>query len=228
MARTRLARHPYNRRRRSKDFKTTTTPARARNTTKRIDTHVSYLRRRAIYTTPQLAVENDSTTNTSPERQANDRLTTNGGSLPHLTDRGCIRIVLEDRGQTKLLGQSRRQSKSIETRKVWRLHDGTFLNLHSPTNDERNCRTLCRLLKFANRRHDRINNRPRVFDLRRVLFEPRVNSAVLIDDGGTEVRPAKISSENQFPIRNISVPHTAPTRLSVSQHSSHARCSWQV
>src|SRR6185503_8585157 len=80
IARARLTRHAHNRRRRSKDFKTTTTPARTRNTTKRIDTHVSNLSRRAIHTTPQLAVENDSTTDTSPERQANDRLTTNGGS----------------------------------------------------------------------------------------------------------------------------------------------------
>src|SRR5262249_3663205 len=113
----------------------------------------------------------------------------------------------------------------IETRKIRRLHNHAFLDLHGSGNNERHCGDLSRLLKFVNSSHDRVNNRIRVFSLRRVLFEPSVNTPLLIDGGGTEGRPTQISSENQFSIRIIRVSHTVPKRLSVSQHSSHAQYS---
>src|ERR1044072_5614279 len=92
---TRLTRHPHDRRRRRKNFQTTATATRTRNTTKRIDTHVSNLSRSAVNTTPQFPVENDAATDTRAKCQTDDRLTTDGRALPHLPARRRIRIVLE-------------------------------------------------------------------------------------------------------------------------------------
>ena len=44
--------------------------------------------------------------------------------------------------------------------------------------------------------HNRVNYRIRIFALRSILLEPRLNSPLLIDGGGTQVRPTEISSEN--------------------------------
>ncbi len=184
IARARLTRHSHDRRRGGKNFQTTTTAARTRNAAKRIDAHVSNLSRRAIHTAPQLAIENYAAADAGAERHADNRLATDGRALPHLADSGSVRIVLENRRQTKLLGQSSRETKAIETRKIWRLHDRAFFNVYRTGHYKRDSRYLVCVsifLKFVNCRDDRVNYRVRIPNLRRILLEPRLNSTLLID-----------------------------------------------
>src|ERR1043165_126085 len=104
ITRTRFTRHAYNRSRRGKDFETTATAARTGDTAKRIDAHVSDLRRRTVDATPQLPIENYAAADARAECDADDRLAADGRALPHLADCSGVRVVLEKRGEVELFG----------------------------------------------------------------------------------------------------------------------------
>jgi hypothetical protein len=155
------------------------------------------LRGRAIHSTPQLTIEYDSTTNTGPKRDADDRVASDRCTLPHLTHRRRIGIVLEHRGDVKLFRQSRAEREPIETRKIWRLHYRTICNVHCARYDQRDRGYFINTSAFMNGRDDCVHDRICVVLLRRVLLEATPDFSFLIDCRGTQVRPAEIGGEDQ-------------------------------
>src|SRR6185503_4653356 len=99
--------------------------------------------------------------------------------------------------------------KSVETRKIWRLHNRAFLHFYCSRNDQRHRRyLLCtfRLLGFANSSDNRVDDRARILRLWRVLLEAKLDLPFVIDRRGAQVRAAEIGSEDQSGIALLSHP----------------------
>src|SRR5438552_561663 len=91
----RLARQAHDRGRGSVYLKATDAAAATLHSSERINADVTDLARSAVSAAPKLAVENDSTAYAGAKCQTNDRTTTAPCALPHLTEGGSIRIVLD-------------------------------------------------------------------------------------------------------------------------------------
>src|SRR6266571_7056221 len=101
-----LARHTNDRRRRSINFQTAKVTAFALHATKWLNARVTDLACGSVRTAPQLAVENNAATNSSAQRQTNNRPPTARCALPHLAERCGVRIVFDQDGTPKLSFQS--------------------------------------------------------------------------------------------------------------------------
>src|SRR6185503_13460912 len=91
--------------------------------------------------------------------------------------------------------------KSIEARKIWRLHHRPFLDFHRSRDDERHRRyllsTASLLLGLANSSDNCIDDRARIRRLWRVFLETKLNLSLVIDSRGAQVRATEIGSEDQ-------------------------------
>src|SRR5260370_7946078 len=119
----RLTRHADDRCRRGINFQTTTAAAGTRDAAEWIDTHVSNLCRWIIHSAPKLSLQNDAAPNSGPQRHTDNRAPSASGSLPHLTHRGGVGVVLKNRGPAQFPGQSIGDPKSIKTGQVRRSYD---------------------------------------------------------------------------------------------------------
>ena len=171
------------------------------------------LRRPAIHPAPQLAVENYPATDTRAERDADDSFATNCRSLPHLANCRRVRIVLEIAGRSSCsvsAAASRNPSRHGTFGAVTTEPSSTLMVPGTTRRQPRSQRRI--LLEFVNGSNNRVNNRVRVFDLRRVLFEPRLDSSLLVDHPCTQVCPTrtkrrKSASSSRLSAAPVPFPH---------------------
>ena len=75
---------------------------------------MSNFRRRTIHAAPQLSIENNTAADAGSQRYTDDGAIASAGTLPHLTDGGSIRIVLQNCRPLKFALQGSRKSKTVQ------------------------------------------------------------------------------------------------------------------
>ena len=90
-----LARHTDDCGRGRIGFETTYATAFTLHASERLDARVTNFAGRAVKPAPEVPVKNDRPTDSGAEREANERFAVARRALPHLAQRGGVRIILK-------------------------------------------------------------------------------------------------------------------------------------
>src|SRR5713101_4400481 len=137
-----ISRHAYDRGRRRVNFQTSNIAAFAFDTTEGLYAAVTNLTGRSVNAAPKFSVENDCASHASAEREADDRLAVARRALPHLAQRGRVRIILKQHRPVKRWSQRRRQTKAGQGRNVRRVNEYAGFRMNRSRNNNRDCLNL--------------------------------------------------------------------------------------